>query len=88
MGGAVAAVESGYLKSALVSSLADRRRRMESGEDIVVGLNKYTESEPNPLVAGVDGGILTVDPAVEAGRDRGGPGVAGRPRRRTPSTTR
>jgi (2R)-ethylmalonyl-CoA mutase len=66
MGGAVAAVESGYLKSALVSSLADRRRRMESGEDIVVGLNKFTESEPNPLVAGVDGGILTVDPAVEA----------------------
>jgi (2R)-ethylmalonyl-CoA mutase len=66
LGGAVAAVESGYLKSALVSSLADRRRRMESGEDVVVGLNKFTESEPNPLVAGVDGGILTVDPAVEA----------------------
>jgi (2R)-ethylmalonyl-CoA mutase len=65
MGGAVAAVESGYLKSALVSSLALRRRRMESGEDVIVGLNKYTESEPNPLVAGVDGGILTVDPAVE-----------------------
>jgi ethylmalonyl-CoA mutase len=65
MGGAVAAVESGYLKSALVSSLAERRRRMESGEDVVVGLNKYTETEPNPLVAGVDGGILTVDPEVE-----------------------
>jgi (2R)-ethylmalonyl-CoA mutase len=65
MGGAVAAVESGYLKSALVSSLALRRRRMESGEDVVVGVNKYTETEPNPLVAGTDGGILTVDPAVE-----------------------
>jgi (2R)-ethylmalonyl-CoA mutase len=65
LGGAVAAVESGYLKSALVSSHALRRRRMESGEDIVVGVNKYTESEPNPLVGGADGGILTVDPAVE-----------------------
>lgn len=38
---------------------------MESGEDVVVGVNKYTESEPNPLVSGDDGGILTVDPAVE-----------------------
>jgi len=65
MGGAVDAVESGYLKSALVSSLALRRRRIESGEDVVVGVNKYTETEPNPLVEGVDGGILTVDPAVE-----------------------
>jgi (2R)-ethylmalonyl-CoA mutase len=65
MGGAVDAVESGYLKSALVSSLALRRRRIESGEDVVVGVNKFTETEPNPLVEGVDGGILTVDPAVE-----------------------
>ena len=65
MGGAVAAVESGYLKSALVSSLALRRRRMESGEDVVVGVNKYTETEPNPLQGAEDGGILTVDPAVE-----------------------
>ncbi|HLY33810.1 MAG TPA: methylmalonyl-CoA mutase family protein, partial [Jatrophihabitantaceae bacterium] len=60
-----AAVESGYLKSALVSSLALRRRRIESGEDIVVGVNRFTESEPNPLLSGDDGGILTVDPAVE-----------------------
>jgi (2R)-ethylmalonyl-CoA mutase len=65
MGGAVEAVESGYLKSALVSSLALRRRRIEAGEDIVVGVNKFTETEPNPLVEGADGGILTVDPAVE-----------------------
>jgi (2R)-ethylmalonyl-CoA mutase len=42
LGGAVAAVESGYLKSALVSSLARRRRRIESGEDVVVGVNKFT----------------------------------------------
>ncbi|MDT4917912.1 MAG: ethylmalonyl-CoA mutase [Pseudonocardiales bacterium] len=65
MGGAVDAVESGYLKSALVSSLALRRRRIESGEDVVVGVNRFTETEPNPLVDGADGGILTVDPAVE-----------------------
>jgi (2R)-ethylmalonyl-CoA mutase len=42
-----------------------RRRRIESGEDVVVGVNKFTETEPNPLVGGTDGGILTVDPAVE-----------------------
>ena len=65
MGGAVAAVESGYLKSALVTSLALRRRRMESGEDTIVGVNKYTETEPNPLQGSEDGGILSVDPAVE-----------------------
>jgi (2R)-ethylmalonyl-CoA mutase len=65
MGGAVAAVESGYLKSSLVSSLALRRRRIESGEAVVVGVNKFTESEPNPLLGGEDGGILTVDAAVE-----------------------
>ena len=70
MGGAVAAVESGYLKSALVSSLALRRRRIESGEDVVVGVNAYTETEPNPLVGGSDGGILTVDPAVEESAKR------------------
>jgi (2R)-ethylmalonyl-CoA mutase len=65
LGGAVAAVETGYLKSALVSSHALRRRRIESGEDIVIGVNRFTESEPNPLVSGADGGIMTVDPAVE-----------------------
>jgi (2R)-ethylmalonyl-CoA mutase len=70
MGGAVAAVESGYMKSELVSSLALRRRRIEAGEEIVVGVNKYTESEPNPLVGGADGGILTVDPAVEEAAKR------------------
>jgi len=65
LGGAVVAVESGYLKSALVSSLAQRRRRIESGEDIVVGVNRFTESEPNPLLADVEGSILTVDEKVE-----------------------
>ncbi|HEX2903726.1 MAG TPA: protein meaA [Jatrophihabitans sp.] len=65
LGGAIAAVESGYLKSELVSSLAQRRRRMETGEDIVVGVNRFTETEPNPLTADLTGSILTVDPSVE-----------------------
>jgi (2R)-ethylmalonyl-CoA mutase len=65
MGGAVAAVESGYMKSALVASHAERRRRIEAGEDIVVGVNTFTTTEPNPLTADVDGSIMTVDPEVE-----------------------
>jgi ethylmalonyl-CoA mutase len=66
MGGAVAAVESGYLKSAMVSSLASRRRRIESGEDVVVGVNRFTESEPSPLLSELEGAIQAVDPGVEA----------------------
>ncbi|MGI8879959.1 MAG: protein meaA [Jatrophihabitans sp.] len=65
-GGAVAAVESGYIKSALVASLAQRRRRLESGEDVLVGVNRFTESEPNPLIADNDKVIQSVDPSVEA----------------------
>ncbi|MEV6525230.1 methylmalonyl-CoA mutase family protein [Longispora sp. NPDC051575] len=66
MGGVVAAVESGYLKSALVSSHAERRRRVESGEETVVGVNKYAETEPSPLTAAGAAPIEQVDPAVEA----------------------
>lgn len=66
MGGAVAAVESGYMKGQLVASLADRRRRMESGQDVVVGVNRFESTEPNPLTADLDTAIQTVDPAVEA----------------------
>ncbi len=65
MGGAVAAVENGYLKSALVASHARRRSRVESGEDVVVGLNRFTSTEPNPLTADLDAAIQGVDPAVE-----------------------
>jgi (2R)-ethylmalonyl-CoA mutase len=65
MGGAVAAVESGYMKSQLVASQAARRARIESGEDVVVGVNRFTETEPNPLLADLDAAIQTVDPAVE-----------------------
>jgi ethylmalonyl-CoA mutase len=66
LGGAVAAVESGYMKGQLVASLAERRRRMESGEDVVVGVNRFGTTEPNPLLADLDTAIQTVDPAVEA----------------------
>ncbi|RKT57267.1 methylmalonyl-CoA mutase family protein [Saccharothrix australiensis] len=65
MGGAVAAVESGYMKSALVASLAERRRRVESGEDVVVGVNRFATTEPSPLQAEGANAIETVDPGVE-----------------------
>ncbi|MBQ1027180.1 protein meaA [Micromonospora sp. C95] len=65
MGGVVAAVETGYLKSALVASLADRRRRIETGSDVVVGVNRFTETEPSPLTAAGAEAVEQVDPAVE-----------------------
>ncbi|ADB52608.1 protein meaA [Conexibacter woesei] len=62
-GGAVEAVP--YMKAALVESHRERIRRIESGEMKVVGQNVYTETEPSPLTADNDGGIMTVDPDVE-----------------------
>ncbi len=63
MGGAVAAIE--YMKSALVESNAARLGAIEAGERVVVGVNRFEQGEPSPLTAG-DGGIMVVDPAVEA----------------------
>jgi (2R)-ethylmalonyl-CoA mutase len=54
MGGAVAAVESGYMKQQLVESNTARLEAIERGEQIVVGVNKYLESEPSPLTGGVE----------------------------------
>jgi len=65
MGGAVAAVENGYMKSQLVASLGEHRRRMESGEQVLVGVNKFTSTEPSPLLAEGAQAIETVDPMVE-----------------------
>ena len=62
IGGAFEAVET--LKSRLVSSMAERTRLIESGEQVVVGVNRFTETEPSPL--GGAGAILRVDPRVEA----------------------
>jgi (2R)-ethylmalonyl-CoA mutase len=64
-GGAVEAVP--YMKTQLVESHRERVRRIETGELKVVGQNVYTEAEPSPLQDGEDGGILRVDPAMEAG---------------------
>jgi ethylmalonyl-CoA mutase len=64
-GGAVAAVP--YMKTQMVESHRERVRRIETGEQVVVGQNVFTEAEPSPLQEGEDGGILRVDPTVEAG---------------------
>ena len=66
MGGAVAAIESGYMKSELVQAHAERRARVESGEQVIVGVNKHVESEPNPMLADLDSAIQAVDSAVAA----------------------
>ncbi|HVR04833.1 MAG TPA: protein meaA [Solirubrobacteraceae bacterium] len=63
-GGAVQAVP--YMKAALVDSHRERIARIEAGEQTVVGQNRFTETEPSPLTADAEGGILVVDPAVEA----------------------
>jgi len=63
-GGAVEAVP--YMKAQLVESHRERIRRIETNEQTVVGLNKYRETEESPLTADAEGGIMVVDPAVEA----------------------
>ena len=65
MGGAVPAIENGYMKQRLVEASAKRLAAIEAGEQVVVGVNKYTEAEPSPLV-GESGAIVTVSPEVEA----------------------
>jgi (2R)-ethylmalonyl-CoA mutase len=66
MGGAVAAVESGYMKGQLVDAHSQRRRRIEAGDDVVVGVNRFTTTEPSPLTENLETSIQTVDPATEA----------------------
>ncbi len=69
LGGAVACVQSGYIKERLVESNALRLRQIEDGVRKIVGVNCYVESEASPLQGAEDGGagsILTVDPAAEA----------------------
>ncbi|MEZ5797949.1 MAG: protein meaA [Paracoccaceae bacterium] len=63
MGGAVAAID--YMKGRLVEANSDRLARIEAKETTVVGVNRFTTSEPSPLTTG-DGAIMTVDPAAEA----------------------
>ncbi|KQY54519.1 MULTISPECIES: protein meaA [unclassified Nocardioides] len=65
LGGAIAAVESGYMKSELVSAHAARRGRIESGEEKIVGVNSFETTEPSPLTANLDDAIMTADPKAE-----------------------
>jgi (2R)-ethylmalonyl-CoA mutase len=65
MGGAVAAID--YMKEALIASNAARVEAIEKGEQVLVGVNAYTETEPSPLAGGVEG-ILTVPESVEIGQ--------------------
>jgi (2R)-ethylmalonyl-CoA mutase len=62
LGGAIAAID--YMKRRLVESNTERLRRIETGEQVVVGVNRWTETEPSPLSTG-EGAILTVDEGVE-----------------------
>ena len=63
MGGAVSAID--YMKAKLVESNTARLNAIERGETTVIGVNRFTETEPSPLTSG-EGGILVVDPGVEA----------------------
>ncbi len=65
VGGAVAAIESGYMKSALVASHSLRRQRIEAGLDVVVGVNRFETTEPSPLTADLGAAVQLVDPRVE-----------------------
>ncbi len=65
LGGAVAAVESSYMKQRLVESNSRRVARIESGEQIVVGVNAFQETEPSPLTADLETAVLRVDPEAE-----------------------
>ena len=64
LGGAVACVDNAYMKQRLVESHTQRVRAIESGEQTVVGVNQFTETEPSLLTAG-DGAILKVDASAE-----------------------
>jgi (2R)-ethylmalonyl-CoA mutase len=65
LGGAVAAVEQGYMKHQLVESNTRRIEAIERGEQTVVGVNRFVESEPSPLAGAADA-IVTVSPQAEA----------------------
>jgi (2R)-ethylmalonyl-CoA mutase len=56
------------MKARLVESNRERIAKIETGEVVVVGQNKFTEAEDSPLTTGEDGGILTPDPQVERER--------------------
>ena len=63
-GGIQGAIESGYCKKELVRAMAARMSRIERGEQVVVGVNKWTDGLPSPLLGGDDGGVFRADPAA------------------------
>ncbi len=65
IGGAVIGIENSYLKQQLVNSNKERIQNINDGKQVVVGVNKYTETESSPLTAN-DSGIETIDSSVEA----------------------
>ncbi len=65
IGGLIQAIESGYLKSQLVESQTDRQKKIENGEQMVVGVNCFSEGEHSPLVSEKDGGFMKVDDKAE-----------------------
>ncbi len=85
LGGAVEAVD--YMKASLVESHRERWRRIESGELTVVGMNRFTSTEPSPLTADADGGILRRRPGGR-GRAARGASSAGAPSATRPRSTR
>ncbi|MCB9559284.1 MAG: protein meaA [Kofleriaceae bacterium] len=64
MGGVRGAIDAGYMKSQLVRSMADRMASINRGDQVVVGVNRWTDGLPSPLVGGDDGGVFRVDPAA------------------------
>jgi len=67
LGGVIPAIESGYMKSALVKSMSARMSAINTGEQVVVGMNRWTEGLRSPLLSGDDGGVFHADP--EAARE-------------------
>jgi (2R)-ethylmalonyl-CoA mutase len=68
MGGILVAVERGYVKERLVESNARRLRAIERGERTVIGVNRFTETAPSPLLSEDEGSVMKVDPSVERRR--------------------
>ena len=87
MGGAVPAVESGYMKARLVESNTRRLEAIERGDQIVVGVNKFIESEPSPLTTG-DRAIMVVPASCRSGADRAAERMARSARRQGVSRRR
>ena len=65
-GGIQGAIESGYCKRELVRAMAERMGRIERGEQVVVGVNRYQDALRSPLVGGEDGGVFRADPEAMA----------------------